>query len=165
MVVAVHFLDWSSMAETIARNKKAYHDYHILDDFEAGVVLQGAEVKAIRKGRVNLKDSFVKIIKGEAFLLNAHISNLNTVHAYYRPDERRDRKLLLHAKEIDKLFTKSTQDGLSIVPLSLYFNSKNFVKIKIALAKGKKLHDKREDLKKRTADREAKAAMKNHLYK
>lgn len=153
------------MGETIARNKKAYHDYEIMDDFEAGVVLKGSEVKAIRRGRVNLKDSFVKIIKGEAFLLNAHISYLDTTNPHYKPDERRERKLLLHAREIDKLFAKSSVDGLSIVPLSLYLNARNLVKIKIALAKGKKLHDKREDLKKKTADREAKTAMKNHFYR
>lgn len=153
------------MGETIARNKKAYHDYHILEQLEVGVVLKGAEVKAIRKGRVNLKDSFVRIIKGEAFLLNAHISHMDTVHSFFRPNERRDRKLLLHMKEIEKLHNKASQDGLSIVPLSLYFNRKNLVKIKIALAKGKKLHDKREDLKRKTADREAKTAMKNHFYK
>lgn len=153
------------MGETIARNKKAYHDYEIMDDFEAGVVLKGSEVKAIRRGRVNLKDSFVKIIKGEAFLLNAHISYLDTTNPHYKPDERRERKLLLHTREIDKLFAKSSVDGLSIVPLSLYLNARNLVKIKIALAKGKKLHDKREDLKKKTADREAKTAMKNHFYR
>ena len=153
------------MGETVARNKKAYHDYEILDTFEAGIVLKGSEVKAIRMGRVNLKDSFVRIIKSEAFLLNTHISNLQTTHSYYRLEERRDRKLLLHSKEIAKLFEKSTKDGLSIVPTALYFNHKNFVKVKIALARGKKLHDKREDLKRRTADREAKTAMKNHFYK
>lgn len=152
------------MGETIARNKKAYHDYEILDSYEAGMVLQGSEVKAIRKGRVNLKDSFVKIIKGEAFLLNAHISHLETVHSHYRPDERRDRKLLLHNKELAKLFEKSTKDGLSIVPTSMYFNHKNFIKIKIALAKGKKLHDKRQDLKTKTANREAQVAIKNRMY-
>ncbi len=153
------------MGQTVARNKKAYHDYEILDSYEAGVVLKGSEVKAIREGRVNLKDSFVRIIKGEAFLLNAHISHLETAHSHYRPDERRDRKLLLHSREITKLHEKTTKDGLSIVPTSLYFNHKNFVKIKIALARGKKLHDKREDLKRRTANREAQTAMKNHLFK
>ncbi len=153
------------MGETVARNKKAYHDYEILDSYEAGIVLKGSEVKAIRQGRVNLKDSFVKIIKGEAFLLNAHISNLETTHSHFRPEERRDRKLLLHNKEIAKLFEKTMKEGLSIVPTSLYFNHKNFVKIRIALARGKKLHDKREDLKRRTANREAQTAMKNHFYK
>lgn len=153
------------MGQTVARNKKAYHDYEILEEFEAGIELKGSEVKAIRKGRVNLKDSFVKIIKNEAYLLNAHISNLETTHSFYRPDERRDRKLLLHRKEIDKLEQRVMKDGLSIVPTALYFNHKNLVKIKIALARGKKLHDKREDLKRKTANREAQMAMKNHFYK
>ncbi|WP_458699713.1 SsrA-binding protein SmpB [Sulfurospirillum sp. 1307] len=153
------------MGQTIARNKKAYHDYEILEEYEAGIALKGSEVKAIRRGRVNLKDSFVRIIKGEAFLLNAHISNLETTHSFYRPDERRDRKLLLHRKEIDKLEQRVMKDGLSIVPTSLYLSHKNLVKIKIALARGKKLHDKREDLKRKTANREAQIAMKNHFYK
>ena len=151
------------MGETVARNKKAYHDYEILDQYEAGVILKGSEVKAIRKGRVNIKDSFVKIVKGEAFLFNMHISYLDTTNPHYKPDERRERKLLLHMKEVDKLFTKSSIDGLAIVPISLYFNSRNFLKVRIALAKGKKQHDKRQDLKKKTADRDAKMAMKNHF--
>ncbi|MBE0492183.1 MAG: SsrA-binding protein SmpB [Sulfurospirillum sp.] len=149
------------MGETIARNKKALFDYEILEKFEAGIVLAGSEVKAIRKGRVNLKDSFVKIIKGEAYLFGMHVSYLDTANPHFKPDERRDRKLLLHAREIDKLFVKVAQDGLSIVALSLYFNAKNFVKVQIALAKGKKLHDKRESLKQKDALREAQTAMKN----
>jgi SsrA-binding protein len=153
------------MGETIARNKKALFDYEILEKFEAGIVLAGSEVKAIRRGRVNLKDSFVKIIKGEAYLFGAHISHLDTANPHFKPNERRDRKLLLHTKEIDKLFTKVSQDGLSIVALSLYFNAKNFAKVQIALAKGKKLHDKRETMKQKDAAREAQVAIKNHLYK
>ncbi len=150
------------MGVTVAKNRKAFHDYEILDKFEAGIELKGSEVKALRAGRVNLKDSFVKIIKNEAFLLNAHISYFETTHSYYKPDERRDRKLLLHRKEIDKLIGKVAQDGLSIVPISIFFNHKNLAKVQIALAKGKKLHDKRESLKKRQADRDARSAMKNY---
>lgn len=153
------------MGETIARNKKAHFDYEILEKFEAGIVLAGSEVKAIRRGRVNLKDAFVKIIRAEAFLFGAHISHLDTANPHYKPNERRDRKLLLHTKEIEKLDRKVAQDGLSIVALSLYFNAKNYAKVQIALAKGKKLHDKRDSLKKKDADREAKTAMKNQLYK
>lgn len=153
------------MGETIARNKKALFDYEILEKFEAGIVLAGSEVKAIRKGRINLKDSFVKIVKGEAFLFGMHVSYLDTTNPHYKPNERRDRKLLLHTKEIDKLFTKVAQDGLSIVALSLYFNSKNYAKVQIALAKGKKLHDKRETMKQKDATREAQVAIKNHFYK
>ena len=150
------------MGESVARNKKAYHDYEILEKFEAGLSLQGSEVKALRSGRVNLKDSFVKIIKNEAFLMNAHISYFETTNAHYKPDERRPRKLLLHKKQIVKLMQKSATEGLAIVPLSLYFNHKNLAKVQIALAKGKKLHDKRETLKKRQADRDASSAIKQY---
>lgn len=142
-------------------NKKANHDYFILDKFEAGIVLQGSEIKAIREGRLNLKESFVRIIKDEVFLLNAHITHLSTAHATYRPDEKRDRKLLLHRKEISKLHKKVTQDGLTIVVTKVYFNSKNLVKAQIALAQGKKLHDKRDDLKQKTMKRETQIALKN----
>ena len=152
------------MGEAVARNKKAYHDYEILEKLEAGIVLQGSEVKAIRQGRVNLKDSFVRIIKGEAFLLNAHISHLSTVNIHYARSERTDRKLLLHAKQILKLDGKVAKDGLTIVPLAIYFNAKNLVKIEIALAKGKNLHDKREALKEKDAQRETQIAIKNHSY-
>jgi len=149
--------------KVIARNKKAFHDFEILERYEAGIELKGSEVKAIRAGRVNLKDSFVKIIKGEAFLLNAHISYLDTTNPHFKPDERRARKLLLHRNEIDKLLGKVTKDGLAIVPLSIYLNDKNLVKVEIALAKGKKLHDKRETIKRREADREARAAIKKYI--
>lgn len=143
------------------KNKKAFHDYIILDTYEAGIALEGSEVKAAREGRVNLKDSFVRIIKGEVFLLNMHISHLSTAHTSYRPNERRDRKLLLHRNEIDKLFTKVTKDGVTIVALKMYFNSKNMLKVQIATAQGKKLHDKREDLKRKTMQRETQIALKN----
>lgn len=146
----------------VAKNKKAFFDYEILEKYEAGVVLSGSEVKSIRAGRVNLKDSFIKIIKGEAFLFHAHISHLQTTHAFFKPNERRERKLLLHRKEIDKLLGKITMDGLTLVPLVLYFNKRNKVKIEIALAKGKNLHDKRETLKRKILDREAQMALKNY---
>jgi SsrA-binding protein len=148
------------MSKLIAQNKKAYHNFEILDEYEAGMELTGSEVKAIRAGRVNIKDSFVRIVRGEAFLIDAHISHLETAHSHFRPDESRARRLLLHRKEIDKLLGKITQDGLALVALRIYFNSKNLAKIKIALAKGKNLHDKRDTLKKRTMDKEAKQAMK-----
>ncbi len=148
------------MGETIARNKKAYHDYEILEKFEAGIELRGSEVKAIRQGRVNLKDSFVKIMKGEAYLFGMHISHMQTANLHFAPDERRERKLLLHKREIEKLEKKVARGGLTIVGLSIYFNSKNMVKLQIALAKGKALHDKREDLKKRDANMETARAKK-----
>ncbi len=145
----------------VFKNKKAFHDYIILDTYEAGVVLEGSEVKAIREGRVNLKDSFIRVIKNEIFILNMHITHMNTTHTIYRPEERRSRKLLLHRKEIDKMYSKVTKDGITLVPLKLYFNSKNIIKIQIATAQGKKLHDKREDLKQKTMQRETQIALKN----
>ncbi len=148
------------MGETIARNKKAFHDYEILEKFEAGIELKGSEVKAIREKRVNLKDSYVRLIKGEAFLLNSHIGVLNTTHAYYKHEEARVRKLLLHRKEINKLQQKVDQDGMTIVALSMFFNHKNLVKVQIALAKGKQLHDKRQSLKEKSQKRDIARAMK-----
>lgn len=146
--------------KVIARNKKALFDYTILEKFEAGIELKGSEVVALRAGRANLKDSFARIIKGELFLLNAHISHLSTTHSYFKHDERRARKLLMHRKQIDKLLGKVSVDGLTLVVLELYFNARNKVKATICLAKGKQLHDKREALKKKQADLEARAAMK-----
>lgn len=143
------------------KNKKAWHDFNILEQFEAGIVLEGSEVKAVREGRVNLKDTFIRIVKGEVFLFNMHISHLSTAHTTYRPNERRDRKLLLHKKEIAKLYSKVTKDGMTIVALKLYFNSRNILKLQIAIAEGKKLHDKREDLKRKTMLRETQQALKN----
>ena len=149
--------------KVIARNKKAFFDYEIREKYEAGVVLTGSETKAIRMNRVNLKDSFVRVIKSEVFLLNAHVSHLSTANPHYKPEERASRKLLLHRKEIDKLIGKVSRDGLTIVPLSIYLSQKNLIKIEIALAKGKVQHDKREAIKKRMADRDAKAAMKQYI--
>ena len=146
----------------VFKNKKVFHDFIILDTFEAGIALEGSEVKAVREGRVNLKDSFVRIIKNELFVLNMHITHLSTAHSTYRPDERRDRKLLMHRKEIDKLYVKVMKDGITIVPVKMYFNSKNRLKMQIATAQGKKLHDKREDLKQKTMKRETEQALKNY---
>ena len=144
----------------IATNKKATFDFFILERLEAGIELKGSEVKSIRAGRVNLKDSFVKIIQGEAFLFQAHIATLATTNLHYKPDETRPRRLLLHRKEIDKLFGKSQVSGMSIVALKLYFNSRNRVKLEIALAKGKNLHDKRESLKEKIQKREIAQTLK-----
>lgn len=143
------------------KNKKAFHDYFILESFEAGIELLGSEVKSIRDGRVNLKDSYIRIIKNEVFILNLHISYLETTNAVFRPEETRARKLLLHRKQIDKLFEKVTKDGITIVPLKLYFNAKNFAKLQIATAQGKKLYDKRADLKEKSLKRESEQAIKN----
>ena len=144
----------------VFKNRKAFHDFTILDTLEAGIMLEGSEVKAIREGRINLKDSFVRIIKGEVFILNMHISHLSTTHTTYRPDEKKDRKLLLHSKQIAKLYSKVTKDGITLVATKLYFNYKNMIKVEVATAQGKKLHDKREDLKAKTMQRETQQILK-----
>ena len=146
----------------IAKNKKAYHDYEVLEKYEAGIVLQGYEVKALREKRANLKDAFCRFIKGELHLMNTHIAHLDTTNRNFARDTRSPRKLLLHKQELDKLFEKVQKDGLTIVPLMLYFNERNFVKVSIGVAKGKQLHDKRETMKRKTQLREAAQAMKNY---
>ncbi|WP_288547007.1 SsrA-binding protein SmpB [uncultured Helicobacter sp.] len=146
----------------IAQNKKALFDYEILESLESGIVLLGSEVKSLRLGRCNLKDSFIKIIKQEAFAFGIHISFLSTTNPHFRPDEKRPKKLLLHRKQIDKWFGKASQERLTIVPLKIYFNQKNKVKLQIALARGKNLHDKRESLKKKILNKEAQASLKNY---
>lgn len=144
----------------VFKNRKAFHDFTILETLEAGIMLEGSEVKAIRDGRINLKDSFVRIIKGEVFILNMHISHLSTTHTTYRPDEKKDRKLLLHSKQIAKLYAKVTKDGITLIATKLYFNEKNMIKVEVATAQGKKLHDKREDLKAKTMQRETQQILK-----
>ena len=155
--------DTQTRQKLVHKNKKAFFDYEIIESLEAGIALVGAEVKSARAMRVNLKDSFVRIIKGEAFLFGAHFSALQHTNAFFKPDERRVRKLLLHKKQIDKLFGKVSTQGFSIVPLSIYFNHKNTLKVQIALVRGKKLYDKRESIKRRELDREAKSSIKNAL--
>lgn len=150
----------SQAGKIIAQNKKALHDYFILEKFEAGIELKGSEVKAIRAGRVNLRDSFVKIVKNEAILFGAHITALNTTNVHFRPNETRPRKLLLHKKEITRLREKVKQNGLTITTLHIHFNRKNYAKILIALARGKAEHDKREDLKRKVQNREIAQALK-----
>ncbi len=150
--------------KVVTQNKKARHEYEILEKYEAGIVLQGSEVKALRAGRANLNDSYCRFIKGELYLLNAHIGHLDTTNKHFAKDDRAPRKLLLHKKELDKLYGKVSKDGLTIVPLMIYFNERNLAKVSIALARGKKLHDKRETLKRRTLEKEAKMAMKNRSY-
>lgn len=145
----------------IAQNKKAHFDYEILEKLECGIVLLGAEVKSLRLSRCNLKDSFARFVKGELFVFGMHISFLQSTNPHFRPDEKRARKLLLHRKELDKWLGKVSQDGLSIVPLMIYFNKHNKVKLQIALVRGKQLHDKRESIKKRILDREARASLKD----
>ncbi|MCB4743704.1 MAG: SsrA-binding protein SmpB [Sulfurovum sp.] len=145
----------------VAQNKKARHNYEIREKIEAGIVLQGSEVKALRAKRANLNDAFCRFIKGELYLMNTHIAELETTNRYFSRDSRTPRKLLLHKKELLRIHNNIHKDGLTVVPLMLYFNEHNFAKVSIAVAKGKKLHDKRADLKEKTLKREAQAAMKN----
>ena len=143
----------------IAENRKAFHDYHLLETFEAGMVLLGTEVKAIREGRVNLRDSFARVEDGEVYLYNVNISPYS--HRGYADHEPlRRRKLLLHRNEILKLIGKTVEKGMTLVPLRLYF-SQGKAKLAISLAKGKLAHDKRDAIRKREVDRETRAAIKS----
>ena len=145
--------------KSIAENRKAFHDFHLLETFEAGIVLLGTEVKAIREGRVNLRDSYARVEKGEVWLYNVNISSYS--HRGYADHEPlRQRKLLMHRDEIRKLIGKTTEKGMTLVPLRMYF-SKGRVKVAIGLAKGKKDYDKRETIKRREAERETRAAVKS----
>jgi len=138
---------------SIARNKKAWHDYFIEEEFEAGLILEGWEVKSLRAGAAQLKESYVTIRNHELFLFGAHFSPLNTVSTHFKPDPIRTRKLLLNRIEIDKLKGAVERRGYTLVPLSLYWKRGN-VKLQIALAKGKKQHDKRASEKSRDWERE-----------
>jgi SsrA-binding protein len=143
----------------IAENRKAFHDFHLLEGFEAGLVLLGTEVKAIREGRVNLRDSFARVEDGEVFLYNVNISPYSH-RGYAEHEPLRRRKLLLHRDEIRKLIGKTVERGMTMVPTRMYFKDGR-VKVAISLAKGKKDYDKRETIKRREADRETRAAMKS----
>ena len=144
--------------KVIADNRKAFHDYHVIDTWEAGVALLGTEVKSIREGRINLRDSYARIDNGEAWLLNVHIGPYSHM-GYSTHAERRQRKLLLHRDEIKKLTGQVAQKGLTLVPLKLYFKNGR-LKVALALVKGKQAHDKRETLRRREVDRETRAAVK-----
>jgi len=144
---------------SIAENRKAFHDFHILETFEAGIVLLGTEVKSIREGRVNLRDSFARVEDGEVFLYNVNISPYS--HRGYADHEPlRRRKLLLNRDEIRKLIGKTVEKGMTLVPTRLYYKNGR-VKVAVGLAKGKKDYDKRETIKRREADRETRAAIKS----
>ena len=142
----------------IANNKKAYHDYFILEKYEAGIELAGTEVKSLRQGRCNLKDSWCSIIKGELFVNGMHISPYEHGNIWSK-DPVRVRKLLMRKREINKLFGTLQQQGLSLIPLSAYFKG-SMVKLELGLCKGKKLYDKREDAAKKSAKRDIDRAMK-----
>lgn len=145
--------------KVVAQNKKARHDYHVEETFEAGIVLQGTEIKSIRAGRANLKDSFARVQNGELFLHNMHISTYEQGNRYNH-DPLRTRKLLLHRKEINKLLGATKEQGYSIVPLKMYLKN-GFAKLLIGLAKGKKHYDKRDDIKKKDAKREIERAFRD----
>ena len=144
--------------QTIAQNRKALHDYFIEERFEAGLVLTGSEVKSLREGRANLKDAYARVLNDEAFLLGAHISPYGAA-SYNNHDPTRTRKLLLHREEIERLLGKTTQRGLTLIPLRLYWKN-GVAKVELGLAKGKRQHDKRETTKAREAEREIAKAMK-----
>ncbi len=150
--------------KVVATNKKAFHDYDIFDKYEAGIELKGSEVKALREGRVNLKDSFVKIQNGEVYWIQGHISNMDTTYKAFRHDEKRPRRLLLHKNEIAKLAGYTSEKGYTLVPTKIYFNNKNRAKLEIAVAKGRKLHDKRRVMKEKELKKEAASAMKRYGF-
>lgn len=139
--------------KTIAQNKKAFHDYEVLDKFEAGMALAGSEVKSLRAGRISLKDSFVEIQNGEAFLLRCHISPYEQASIFNHEPERK-RKLLLNRREIHRLDQKVKTRGFSIVPLQVYLTDKGLFKIEIALVRGKREYEKKQKLKERDIQRE-----------
>ncbi|MGB5961286.1 MAG: SsrA-binding protein SmpB [Coleofasciculaceae cyanobacterium] len=145
----------------VADNRQARFRYEILETYEAGVELKGTEVKSIREGKANLRDGYALIRNGEAWLLNMHISPYEQSSAFFNHDPRRTRRLLLHKKEIRKLIGKVEQEGLTLVPLKMYFK-RGFVKITIALGKGKKLHDKRQSIKEREDKRDMARATKRY---
>ena len=146
--------------KTVVTNRKAYHNYHIGESIEAGIVLTGTEIKSIRAGRVSLGDAYVKPEGGELWLLNAHIARYEA-GSYMSHEPTRPRKLLLHRKEIDSLAGKIQEKGLTLVPLKLYIKG-SIAKLEIAPAKGKKLYDKREVIARRDTDREIRRAIKGH---
>ena len=147
--------------KTISTNKKAFHDYFVDETYEAGIELFGTEVKSLREGKVNLKDSYCRIINGEIFAMGVHVSPYEKGNIYNK-DPMRVKKLLMHKKEISKLFGLISRDSFTLVPLSLYFKG-SCVKMALGLCKGKKLYDKRDTAAKRDADRTIEKAMKNRF--
>lgn len=145
--------------KVVTQNKKAFHDYFILDTYEAGIELKGTEIKSVRLGHVNLKDAFIRFKNDEAFIENMHIAPYEQGNIFNH-EPLRNRKLLLHKKQIKKLQREVKENGLTVVPTKLYFNTSK-LKVEIALARGKKLYDKRQDLKAKDAKRDMERALKN----
>ncbi len=150
-----------STSQTVAENRKARHEYHIEDRFEAGIMLAGTEVKSLRLGQCSLGESHVAFKHGDITLFNAHIPEYQQAGQHLQHNPRRPRKLLLHKREIKKLMGRVNREGYTIVPLKLYFNKTGLAKIEIALAKGKKAHDKREDVKQRDWNRQKQRLLKD----
>ncbi|KKK39409.1 single-stranded DNA-binding protein [Mesobacillus campisalis] len=146
------------IGKTVAQNKKAYHDYFIEETFETGIVLQGTEIKSIRAGKVNLKESYARIRDGEVFLYGMHVSPYEQGNRYNH-DPLRERKLLMHRREISKLIGETKEIGYALVPLKIYLKN-GYAKVLLGLAKGKKKYDKREDLKKKEAKRDIERAFR-----
>lgn len=151
----------ATVNKTISLNKRARHEYHLEERVEAGLVLQGWEVKAIRAGRGNMTDAYAYVKDGEIYLIGAQITPLIQASTHVVPEDRRQRKLLLHRREIDKLIGRVEREGYTLVPTAMYW-SKNKIKLEIALAKGKQNHDKRDAAKERDWDREKQRAMRAH---
>ncbi|MFC2056090.1 SsrA-binding protein SmpB [Chloroflexota bacterium] len=149
--------------KTVTTNRKAYHNYHVQDSVEAGIVLTGTEIKSIRNGRVNLADAYIRPERGELWLLNAHIARYDA-GSYMSHEPMRPRKLLLHRKEIDTLTSKVSEKGLTLVPLRLYIKD-SMAKVAIALASGKKLYDKRDSIMRRETEREMERVTKRRQSK
>jgi SsrA-binding protein len=141
------------VGETVALNRKARHNYLIMDTFEAGLVLTGTEIKSIRAGKVNLADAYARVERGEAWLMNAHIAPFEQGNRYNH-EPRRDRKLLLHRAQIDQLMGRAAAKGLTVVPLRLYLSDRGRAKVELGLARGKQLHDRRRDIAERQSRRD-----------
>ena len=152
------------MSEVVATNRKARRDYAVLETIECGIELKGSEVKSLRQGRINLEDSFARIENNEVTLYNTHISPYEQA-SYLNVEPTRPRRLLLHRNQIRKLTGQVTQRGFTLVPLKVYFSERGFVKIELALCKGKKLYDKRENIRRRQADLEMRRILKSRRRK
>ncbi|MBM3245991.1 MAG: SsrA-binding protein SmpB [Candidatus Omnitrophica bacterium] len=148
------------MSKVVAANRKARRDYEVLETVECGIELKGSEVKSLRAGKASLNDSFARVEHNEVLLYNAHIS-LYEQASYLNVEPTRLRKLLLHKNQIEKLSGQVTQKGFTLIPLSIYFNERGFAKVELALCKGKKLYDRRQDIKRREQDLEMRRVMKN----
>lgn len=145
---------------TVATNRKARHEYFIEETFEAGIALTGTEIKSVRAGRISLQEGFVMVRGGEAYLLNVHIAQYNLGNRFNH-DELRERKLLLHRKEIRQLHVQATQRNWTIIPLRVYINARGLAKVEIGLARGKRMHDKRDSIAERETERDIRRMLKN----